>query len=180
VRGWESLNEPVEKFMVRDYLVVEEEAYVREVAAEMRSRGQTSAIVARRGEPVGIVTERDILYRLVAEGRDPKATRVSEIMSTPIIAVSPEARLSEAIALMASRQVRRLVVVKDRRVLGVLTVMALVGSLTSRAAILPEVEGESVSCPYCGMRFVSPYELSKHIDKVHIGEYVLSKGPLEW
>jgi CBS domain-containing protein len=180
VRDWEALNEQVEKYMTTDFIVVGEEASVREVAVEMRARGHTSVLISREGYPVGIVTERDILYRVVAEGRDPNNTKIREIMSSPLITISPKAKLSEAIALMASRQVRRLVVVEGKKILGVLTLMALVGGLTTRTSILPEVEKDVVSCPYCGARFRTPHELSKHIDKAHIGAEILSRRPMEW
>lgn len=160
--------------------MVEEDASVREVAVEMKARGHTSVLVARRGLPVGIVTERDILYRVVAEGRDPKVTRIGDIMSSPLITIGPKAKLGEAITLMASKHVRRLVVMEGRKLLGVLTLMALVGGLTTRVAILPEVEKDSVSCPYCGYRFKTPHELSKHIDNVHVGAEILSRKPMEW
>lgn len=180
MRDWEALNEQVERYMTTEFIVVGEEATVREVALEMRARGHTSVLVSREGTPAGIVTERDILYRVVAEGRDPNTTRIREVMSTPLITISPKARLSEAIALMASRQVRRLVVVEGKKVLGVLTLMALVGGLATRTAILPEVEKDVVSCPYCGARFRTTQELSKHIDNVHIGAEILSRRPMEW
>ncbi len=180
MRSWEDLNEPVEKYMATDFLMVEADATVREVAVNMKSHGHTSVLVAKGGQPIGIVTERDILYRVVAEGRDPNNTKVGEIMSSPLITIGPNARLSEAIAMMASRQVRRLVVVRGRKVLGVLTLMALVGGVTTRTSILPEVEWGAVSCPYCGARFKTPQELSKHIDNVHIGAEILSRRSMEW
>ncbi|MCS7146185.1 MAG: CBS domain-containing protein [Aigarchaeota archaeon] len=180
MRDWEALNEPVEKYVIKDFLMVEEEATVREVAVEMKSRGHTSVLVARGGRPTGIVTERDILYRVVAEGRDPNATKIGEIMSSPLITISPRVKLSEAITVMASNHIRRLVVVEGKKVIGILTLMALMGGLTTKVAILPEVERESVSCPYCGARFRSPHELSRHIDNVHVGAEVLSRKPMEW
>ncbi|MEM2067928.1 MAG: CBS domain-containing protein, partial [Nitrososphaerota archaeon] len=85
MRSWEDLNEPVEKYMATDFLMVEADATVREVAVNMKSHGHTSVLVAKGGQPIGIVTERDILYRVVAEGRDPNNTKVGEIMSSPLI-----------------------------------------------------------------------------------------------
>lgn len=180
MRDWEALNDPVEKYVSSDFLMFEEDVTVREIAVEMRSRGHTSVLVGRRGVPVGMVTERDILYRVVAEGRDPNTTKIGEIMSSPIITINPRAKLSDAIAKMANLQVRRLVVVEGHKVKGVITLMALIGGLTTKAAILPEVEKAVIHCPYCGAKFGSPHELSKHIDHVHIGAEILSRRPMEW
>jgi hypothetical protein len=69
---------------------------------------------------------------------------------------------------------------EEGKPVGLLTLVALTGGLVSRMAILPEVEGEVVECPYCGAKFSSPRELSKHIDSSHIGAEVLSHPHMEW
>jgi CBS domain-containing protein len=69
----------------------------------------------------GIITDRDIAIRVVAAGRDPRTTRVSEVASSDIVAVYPEESLDEALATMAQRQIRRLPVVEDdNRLVGIL------------------------------------------------------------
>lgn len=62
-------------------------------------------------KPIGIITDRDITIRAVAEGRNPSQTRVEECMSTEVVEVSPESTLEECAKLMEEKQVRRLVVV---------------------------------------------------------------------
>ena len=70
---------------------------------------------------VGTLTDRDIVVRVVAEDRDPKTVKVSEVASTNLITIDPQQDLDEALRLMASHQVRRLPVVEeDGRVVGVL------------------------------------------------------------
>ena len=70
---------------------------------------------------VGILTDRDIVIRAVAEGVDPTATMVADIASRDLITVSPEQGLDEALALMARHQVRRLPVVgEDGRLAGII------------------------------------------------------------
>jgi CBS domain-containing protein len=69
---------------------------------------------------VGTVTDRDIAVRLVAEGGDPKTVTVREIASNDPITVDPQEDLAEALRLMASHRVRRLPVVEDGRIVGVL------------------------------------------------------------
>lgn len=70
---------------------------------------------------VGTLTDRDIVTRVVAEGRDPQSTNVREVASSDIVTVDPQQELSEALRLMAEHQVRRLPVVEeDGRLVGVL------------------------------------------------------------
>jgi CBS domain-containing protein len=69
---------------------------------------------------LGTVTDRDIVVRLVAEGRDPQSTPVYEIASTEIVTIEPDRALDEALELMAKHRVRRLPVVEDGRLVGVL------------------------------------------------------------
>lgn len=71
------------------------------------------AIIVHGGEsqPVGIVTERDLVYRVIAEGRTPGEVKVKEVMSSPLLTVDPEASLEEAMAMMSVNNVRRLGVI---------------------------------------------------------------------
>lgn len=69
----------------------------------------------------GMLTDRDIVLRCVAEDGDPQNMRVSEIMSRGIVTVGPEEELSHAVKLMGSDQVRRLPVVDDGEIVGVVT-----------------------------------------------------------
>jgi CBS domain-containing protein len=70
---------------------------------------------------VGALTDRDIVTRVVAEGRDPQAVPVREVASTDLVTINPEEDLDEALRLMASYQIRRLPVVeRDGRLVGVL------------------------------------------------------------
>ena len=69
---------------------------------------------------IGIVTDRDIVVRAVAERRDPQAITVDEVASRALVTVAPEQDLDEALRLMAAHQVRRLPVVEDGRLVGML------------------------------------------------------------
>jgi CBS domain-containing protein len=68
---------------------------------------------------VGIVTDRDIVVRVVAEGRDANSTTVGEIASSDLVTVQPDTNLDEALRLMAQNQVRRLPVVEGERLVGI-------------------------------------------------------------
>lgn len=80
-----------------------------------------SVPIGTADEPLGVATDRDVLYRVVAKGLDPKAVRVREIASAPLITCAPTDSLKAALDLMAARQIRRLGVADDGRLVGWLT-----------------------------------------------------------
>lgn len=121
----------VREVMTRDYLGVNEGDSLLEVARLLRDQQASSALVERGEEPVGIVTEWDVLAA-VADRRDPEETTVGTVMSSPLVSVAPEMRLSEAASTMASERIRNLVVRETGEPEGVLTqrdVLAAVGSI---------------------------------------------------
>jgi CBS domain-containing protein len=84
----------------------------------------------RAARAVGVLTDRDIVLRCVAEGLAPELTTVSEIMTTPVFTVRDETSINEALAKMASAGTRRLVVVAEGgRVAGVLTLDDILGDI---------------------------------------------------
>jgi CBS domain-containing protein len=84
---------------------------VREVAALMKERNIGVYPVCDEKSLLGMVTDRDLALRVLAEGRNPEATRVEEIMSTDVTSCGPDDRIDKVLTLMASRQVRRIPVV---------------------------------------------------------------------
>lgn len=100
---------------------VEKGLNVMYAASIMKERARGSLVVVDNGKPVGIITERDIVRRLVADGKSASATKVGEIMSTPLISVGPEATLAAAVRVMYENGIRRLPIVEDDRVIGIIT-----------------------------------------------------------
>jgi CBS domain-containing protein len=92
-------------------------------AARVMKEADTGIVPVVEGDRlVGTITDRDITIRVVAEGRDPQATKVDEIASREIVTVDPDQDLDEALKLMARHQVRRLPVVEeDGRPIGMLS-----------------------------------------------------------
>ena len=89
-------------------------------AAKLMARKDVGPIPVVDGDRlVGIVTDRDIVVRVVAEGRDASSTRLSDIVSSDLKTVSPDDDLDTALRTMASAQVRRLPVVEDGRLVGI-------------------------------------------------------------
>lgn len=94
---------------------------VSHAARLMVERKIGSLVVLREGEPWGIVTERDIIERVVAPGCDPNQVATADITSSPLICIKREAPILEAIRTMRSHNVRRLVIITDRVLEGIIT-----------------------------------------------------------
>ena len=94
---------------------------VLEASRLMRDGHNGFAIVATAdGKPEGIVTEWDVLARVVAEDRDPEAVELGDIMSRNLVSVDAGAGIGQVAQIMAERGTRRVLVVKDGRILGVI------------------------------------------------------------
>ena len=109
----------IKEVMTRDVRAYEPNATVADAAKVMAQEDVGPVPIVEEGRLVGIVTDRDIVVRVVAEGRDPNATTVREIASTELVTVAPDDDLDEALHLLAERQVRRLPVVEGDRLVGI-------------------------------------------------------------
>jgi len=107
--------------MRKDIVTVDEDVSVAEASMNMREKGEGCAIILRRGSPIGIITERDVTWKVAGDGLDPKKVKVSEIMSTPLITIDPDADLVEAAKMMDQNKIRRLAVSRKGILYGVLT-----------------------------------------------------------
>lgn len=94
---------------------------VLDAARLMKERNIGSLIVEDGARPVGILTERDLVGKVVAEGLDPKVTRVRELMSSPLLTIPPEMDVLEAAQVMARHHVRRLPVLNGSMLLGIVS-----------------------------------------------------------
>jgi CBS domain-containing protein len=92
---------------------IEPSTPVQEVAKLMRDEDVGPIPIVENGTVTGIVTDRDIVLNVVAEGSDPSSTPVSQIASRDLVTIDPEQSLDEALRLMAQHQVRRLPVVEE-------------------------------------------------------------------
>ena len=101
---------------------VRPETTLQEAAAKMKSLNVGSLPVCEGDRPIGIITDRDIVVRAIAEGRDPRTTRVPEAMTADVVSVPDTADVKEAARLMKDRQIRRIVVVdSNNRVVGIVS-----------------------------------------------------------
>jgi CBS domain-containing protein len=97
------------------------EMNAQDAAAMMKSEDVGALPVVRDGQLVGIVTDRDLVLRVLAGRKDPRVVTVGEICTSSPVSVTPDMRLSEARDLMAEHKVRRLPVLKGEAVVGILS-----------------------------------------------------------
>jgi CBS domain-containing protein len=112
----------VEELMTRDPVTLRPESTCSEAAALMKRQDCGSLPVVKDGKLVGIVTDRDIVVRGVAGGKDPTHLAVSEVMTSGPITIAPGMNAEEASKLMSEKQVRRLPVVDGGRLVGILAI----------------------------------------------------------
>ncbi len=105
----------------KDFLTVGANSSVLEGAKAMKRSSHGWALVGTTADPQGVVTEWDILSKVIAEGWDPQKVTMGEIMSTTIVSVDSGAALSEVSQLMTERGVRRLLVKEGNQIVGFIT-----------------------------------------------------------
>src|SRR5437588_12639797 len=114
------MSQRIREVMTSNPATVESSSTVVEAARIMKQEDAGVVPVTENGRLTGMVTDRDIAIRVVAEGKDPKSTAVREVASTDIVTIDPQQDLDEALRLMAKHQVRRLPVVEeDDRLVGI-------------------------------------------------------------
>ncbi len=176
-----SLDQSVLDYMSTGFARVSFDDRVADAARAMQKAGATEAVVMREDGPIGIVTERDILYKVVAAGLDPSTVEVREVMSAPVATVDSEAKVVEAIAKMSKLGVRRLGVTKKGKLVGLITQKAMVSGELGQHVVLPELAIPNLlACPYCGATMGDRNELSRHIDHAHLGRGLLEGDLTKW
>lgn len=108
----------VKDIMTKEVVTIDNSKSVFEAAELMTSKGLGCLIVVVKGFPVGIITERDIVKRIVAKRGSPDV-KVIEVMTKDLITVSPDTSLREAARIMSAHKIRRLPVLKNNRLVGI-------------------------------------------------------------
>ncbi|MFZ3066190.1 MAG: CBS domain-containing protein [Nitrospirota bacterium] len=112
---------PVRKIMTKGIQKVDANMSVKDVAKIMKTKKIGSILVEKDKELVGIVTETDIVRRLVADGKNPEGTQVKAIMSSPLLTVDIEKSIIDANDLMDKNHVRHLGVTDEGKVVGLVS-----------------------------------------------------------
>ncbi len=173
----ESLSDRISSYTSLSFARVDAADSAADAARSMKEAGATEAMVVVDSAPQGIVTERDILYKVVAAGSNPSQVKVGDIMSSPVQTIEESSSVGEAIARMSKLGIRRLGVTRNGKLVGIVTQKTMVTGNVEQNVPLPELARPSgVTCPYCNSAFKTKEELSKHIDRVHMGGPGLLQG----
>jgi CBS domain-containing protein len=109
------------ELMVKNVITLEKDVSVRDAVRVMNENGIGCLVAVDNGEIIGILTERDLLRRVLETCRNPKETKVSEIMTRNVIVGNPDMQLVEATRLMFENKVKKLPIVEGDRLVGLIT-----------------------------------------------------------
>lgn len=168
-----------------DFICLPEDMLVGEAVKVMRDKDVSSILVSKldrqagntlsKKQYVGILTERDILYRVMAENRGPYKVTLGRIMSSPLVTINENVSVRDAISLMESKQIRRLPVVNARgEVMGLVTLKAAIGNMPSHNINLAELESaravaeKETVCPYCRSVIRQESTMAEHMSGIHM------------
>jgi CBS domain-containing protein len=144
----------VEDVMVKEVITIDENATVKE-AAEVMNKFEIGCLIAiRKGKAMGIITERDLLKRVVADAKDANKTKVKDVMSSPLVVVEPSMDLEEAVKLMFQMKIKKLPVVDGKRLVGLISLTDIARFQPQMIRILKQL----------AMRQATPKSMKKVID----------------
>jgi CBS domain-containing protein len=112
----------INEVMTHDPRTVSPSDTVVDAARQMREGDVGAILVAENGRLAGILTDRDIVVRVVADGRDPSTTTVGEVMTRDLAALTPDQTVDDAIRIVREHDVRRIPVVQDGRPVGIVSI----------------------------------------------------------
>ena len=116
----------VKDVMAYPAITEDEDAAVAKISKGMKMSGIGSVVITKDDEPVGIVTDRDIVTKVIMTDRNPDEVKAKEIMSFPLITIEADASLIGACKLLLEKGIRRLLVVENGELVGVVSLKNIV------------------------------------------------------
>jgi len=129
----------VRDVMSKDVKVVRPDSSVKEVVATMNKFDIGSIVIVQGDRPVGIITERDILRRIVEPCLAPETLTARQVMTSPVLTISETASIDEAAKLMARKRVKKLLVMSNQKIVGMVTFTDIVTQVPTMLTILEEL-----------------------------------------
>jgi CBS domain-containing protein len=126
----------VKEIMHSDVKTARPDASVREVVEKMNRFNIGSVVIVQEKRPIGIITERDILEKVVENCLDPSICKAKDIMTIPIATLEENFSVSEASKLMAGRRIKRLPIVRKQELVGIITATDLIQNNPILARVL--------------------------------------------
>lgn len=127
IEASESKAPMVRSFVKTDPLMIDANESVLKAAQLMREKKSGNILVLFNGEPKGILTERDVLYRVAADDLVASTIPVRKIMTSPMVSIEADAPLAEGVQLMAKHRIRTVFVTDQGKPFGLLNMRAIVG-----------------------------------------------------
>ena len=150
------MQETVKDIMTKDIVAVLPSDTVSEAAVLMYENDIGSVPVVSDNQLKGIITDRDIVIRCIAKGKRPIKTKVSELMSTNVSYLTPEQSVHDAVSKMASEKVRRLPVVKNGQLDGIVSLADI-----ARLHAGPEIANAISEISFSGNENEVPIKITK-------------------
>ena len=129
----------VRDVMTKDVKVVGPDSSVHKVVAAMNKYNIGSIIVVQDDKPNGVISERDILRRVVEPCLSPETITAKQIMTSPVITICESASMDEVVKLMAEKRVRKIPVMKKDKLVGIITYTDILSTVLSMISILGEL-----------------------------------------
>lgn len=133
--------------IARPIITIDEEASITDAAKAMVDNNRGSVVATRKGQPIGILTERDVLTRVVSKSKDPGSTKVKQVMTESPVTVEKSLPLREAIDMMNRKRLRRMLVTENGKIVGIFT--------------LRDIVKHTRICAYCGKEIMSILETTE-------------------
>jgi len=111
----------VKDVMSTSPIIIESSSSIHKAAQVMKQKGISSIIVIEGDKPIGMLTERDITEKVVAKGKNPNELKIKEVMSAPLLTISPSTNIKEAMKLMAKLNMQRFPVMHEKKLIGMIT-----------------------------------------------------------
>jgi len=129
----------VKDVMSKNVKVIPPDFSVKEVVATMNKFNIGSIVVVQGNRPVGVISERDILRRVVEPCLTPETLTARQVMTTPVLTISETASIDEAAKLMAKKKVRKLPVMKKEKLVGIVTFTDIINNVLNMLSMLEEL-----------------------------------------
>jgi len=129
----------VRDVMTKDVKVVRPDSSVKEVVTTMNKFNIGSIVVVQGDMPVGVISERDILRRVVEPCLSPESLTARQVMTSPVVTISETASIEEAAKLMTKKKVRKIPVMKKQKLVGIVTFTDIVTNALTMLSTLEEL-----------------------------------------
>lgn len=161
----EDYDDPIISIKVGDVmndrpLMVDKTTNIITIADMMSKKDTETVLVMENSKVIGIVTEKDLLTKVLAKGKNPEETRAEDIMSSPVLTIDADENIVNAMIKIIQNKIRRLVVTRNDKVVGIITVSDLIRITPS----IIDIMKEKLRANY-GRREVSRFESWGYCDK---------------